>query len=77
LEAEKFEADVGIHSSRSAREWSKVVFGTFACTTRRPKATVVVIIGVIIDASPVQGVCVGPSLGTVEVEVKPVTPRGS
>ena len=75
---EKLKADVRIHSSRSAREWSKVVFGTFACTTRRPQATVViiigVIIGVIIGARPVQGVGVG---GKVEVEVKPVTSRGS
>jgi hypothetical protein len=30
----------------------KVVLGTFACTTRRPQATVVVIIGAIIGARP-------------------------
>jgi hypothetical protein len=53
------------------------VLGTFACTIRRPEATVVVIIGVIIGARPVQEVGVGQSLGKVEVEVKLVTPWGS
>src|SRR2546423_1099073 len=56
---------------------SRVVLGTFACTTRMPEVTVVVMIGVIIGARPVQGVGVGQSLGKVEVEVKLVTPWGS
>ena len=53
------------------------MLGTFACTTRMPEVTVVVMIGVIIGARPVQGVGVGQSLGKVEVEVKLVTPWGS
>jgi hypothetical protein len=38
---------------------SKIVLSTFACTTRMPQATVVVIVGVITNARPVQGVVVG------------------
>jgi hypothetical protein len=61
LETVKFQLDVRIHSSQSARrglnhrevDGSRVDLGTLACTTRRPQATVVVIIGVIIDARPV------------------------
>src|SRR3954466_12988238 len=82
LETVKFQADVKIHSWRPARrgfnhreDGSKVVLDTFACAPRRPQATVVVTVGVITGARPVQGVGVGQSLGTVEAEVKQVTPR--
>ena len=67
----------GGRKDQQREDGSEVVLGTFGCTTQGPQATVVVIIGVIIDARPVQAVGVGQSLGTVEVEVKPVTPRGS
>ena|SRR2546423_14709829 len=60
LKTAKFQADVRIHSWRSARrglnhreDGSKVVFGTLACTTQRPKTSVVIII--IIGAKSVQG----------------------
>jgi hypothetical protein len=55
----KFQADIKIRSWRSARrglnhreDGSEIVLSIFACTTRMPQATVVAIIGVIIDARP-------------------------
>lgn len=51
---------------------SEVILGTFAWTTQRPQATVVVVVlGVIIGDRPIQGIGVGQLLGTVKVEVKP------